>query len=166
MRATTLTPSERQALIESVKASIRNRPENWNQVNWIKDAEFTRPPEARDEICGTQMCTAGWMAFNSGLVKIDYIEDRIRGAEVKRPVFMWKDGSAPVDVSDLASELLNLSEDQTDTLFWATEVKDPEIMCNLIDAVLAWPDGEMPDDWEYQYSENIVPGSDRYGEQW
>ncbi len=142
-------------LLERVKDQIRNRPENWNQGSWLAPRTFTRPEEERDELCGTTMCTAGWTLVEAkyALPVWSTIWD---GFENSKHLEWQRLGHGDVirasATPGIAQELLGLTAYQSDALFYATGVSDPDIMCNLIDWVVSWREGDtFPDDYQEKY---------------
>lgn len=142
----TQTAAQRE-LTEKVKRKILERPENWDQRNWIQKIEFTRPAEERDEICGTALCTAGWAVIEAGVAKVELRQQTLWGVTEEYVTLVDRVTGASLFPQEVAQELLGLSDDQANEIFFATDVMIPEEMCALIDAVIAWPNDERPEDW-------------------
>lgn len=153
--------AEQIALMESVKESIRSRPENWNQKWWARATEYSRPIEARDEVCGTQLCTAGWAVVNAGVAKIKSYPSPYAAVGRSVDLVYVEDETTKVNAENVAQDLLGLTFAQSSEIFYATDVSDPEVMIKLIDRILEWEDGEQPINWELEYRE-IVPDQHRY----
>lgn len=99
----------------------------WDQASWVRevDADDARAEAAENVVlpegwCGTTYCIAGWACYLSG-TKIGLVGDAVLTAD-----------GLPVEPH--AADLLGLSEEDAERLFYTTE---NDIALEILDEILA-----------------------------
>lgn len=91
-----------EARVRAMMAGIRANPDNWNQDYWALKTE-----------CGTTMCAAGTVCAQAGL-PFEFASNANNTGE--RPGWLASHQSVFI----AATELLNMSYEDADTLFYST----------------------------------------------
>lgn len=102
------------ARLRAVLEFVTANPERWDQGNWYRlpDEAYVEAEPGTDWTCGTTACVAGWTAIQAGYVPTTN--------HLGRSVLI--DPNAPgleLRVADVATDLLGLTYEQSDLLFFA-----------------------------------------------
>lgn len=132
--------------------------------NWHKDFEANDTAVTEGSYkCGTNMCLAGWAVHRKGLkvVVTSAFGDPLvipKGKVHDGTERLTTDGELMETVEDWAARYFDLSSDDVESIFYATEIEDIHMLKSHINGVLRQPVFEDVE-WLRVYS----PHDDDYG---